>query len=596
MDLCKRIDDYIKVKNKEFRIFSENDPYGEEEWEINESENIFLDSNGERIYVGNKIKVTEKLRYYIEKYKWNSMMYNFIGKTFFIKRMVNGVSYITQHNYIPNDCLIKVDFQKVKRDDDPYDEENWEEEFLIEERKYKKLKNADVDPYGEEDWGWENFDENNIIGKYIIFKLEKGDYPADYYFGILSSPHSIAMGKGIYGFDTNLDLRKKITGYYFKISTLTEREIKRIQNDKIELRPYGVAWANFRDKKGRKISERFPYSKLDKESYFLDDTYFASFLNESYNEIREPIYRNFVENQELKHQLLDLDERKFGDIHKKYKWYVLNKSKREDYKNNLFTLVNLAYDRLGGHVRINSPDKVVSDDSLNFWIAVDNNSNPYADIVIFGRKTKYGIKLSGFGHDMNKNSKEELLNHLIKLLNIEGFFIEASGVLIHKLLNRNVPIIQDINIIKNVLNAQDALFKDTDHIFYTRFVGGNRNDEVLFRKPLLKEMNEGVRWYKDGKLVKDPDYKDDGDFEKKQDDFITDNEFRQFLIDNDAHKEYLSNCLLRRSYDKNLEKFQKEQRSCYISTFFDWSYSKEGDIYWRNLSRKWREFIRHMLF
>lgn len=165
----------------------------------------------------------------------------------------------------------------------------------------------------------------------------------------------------------------------------------------------------------------------------------------------------------------------------------INKNKKY-FKNNLFTLVNIAYDDLGGHVRINEPNKVENDD-VNFWSASDINNDPYADIVIFGKKTKYGIKISGFGHNSVSDSKKELFRHLTKLLNTKGYFIEASDKPAQILLNRDIPIIHDINIIKEIFGniANDAKYIDNDNIWYIRTVNhsGDKSKEILFGKPII---------------------------------------------------------------------------------------------------------------
>jgi hypothetical protein len=126
------------------------------------------------------------------------------------------------------------------------------------------------------------------------------------------------------------------------------------------------------------------------------------------SDYRNPMYRDFTNNIDLKHKLMELDTKKFNELYSKHKWYLINKNKKH-FKNNLFTLVNIAYDSLGGHVTINEPDNI-ENNNINFWTAIDINNDPYADIVIFGKKTKFGIKISGFGHNFESDSKKNLFN------------------------------------------------------------------------------------------------------------------------------------------------------------------------------------------
>ena len=203
-----------------------------------------------------------------------------------------------------------------------------------------------------------------------------------------------------------------------------------------------------------------------------------------YNDFREDQYKNIKSSPQLKYQLLEMDKKKFNDIYTKFKWHTINRTK-EDIKNNLFTLVNVAYDDIGGHVRINSPEKVSQDKDLNFWTAIDINNDPYADVVIFGKKTKYGVKISGIGHNDEKCSKSELFKKLVSILKTKGFFIEASDKVANILLSKGTPFIKDIRIMREIFNSSDAHFTDNQHNWYIRTVNseGEKSQEILFGKP-----------------------------------------------------------------------------------------------------------------
>ena len=202
------------------------------------------------------------------------------------------------------------------------------------------------------------------------------------------------------------------------------------------------------------------------------------------DDFRPPEYRDFKKKPDLRHQLLKMDRKTFDELYASHKWYLVNSTK-PDIKNNLFTLVNLAYDDLGGHIRINTPDKVTQDSDINFWTAINTNDDEYADAVIFGKNTKYGIKISGFGHMGNLTSMEVMMNHLIKLLNTNGYFIEASERTAKILLKREVPVIHDIEIIKEMFGGKDVIFTDPEQTWYIRTSNsGNKYKEVLFGKPM----------------------------------------------------------------------------------------------------------------
>lgn len=207
-----------------------------------------------------------------------------------------------------------------------------------------------------------------------------------------------------------------------------------------------------------------------------------------FDEFREHKYRDMKSNPTLKYELLSMDKKKFNDIYSKYKWYSVNRNKSV-IKNNLFYLVNFAYDDIGGNVRINSPDKVSKDKGVDFWVSADVNNDPYADIVIFGRKTKYGIKMSGFGHNGEFLSINKLFDKMCELLRNDGFYNESSGKPAQIYLMKKVPVVKDINIIREIFNefGADAEFIDDTNTWYIRTVNskGEKSKEILFGKPIV---------------------------------------------------------------------------------------------------------------
>jgi len=179
------------------------------------------------------------------------------------------------------------------------------------------------------------------------------------------------------------------------------------------------------------------------------------------------------------------NESTFNDLyHSKNKWIRLKEEdKLEELKDNLYVLVNNAYSKLGGHVSIQNPDDVLKRD---YWLAVDIDSDPDADAVIFGKRTKYGIKISGIGHDGENRSKRELLETLIRLLNKRGFFIEASGRLKDFLENADVKYISDIKILKHIFTDSKNIELSENGEYVRDLIEGNKTEiEKLFGIPLI---------------------------------------------------------------------------------------------------------------
>ena len=116
---------------------------------------------------------------------------------------------------------------------------------------------------------------------------------------------------------------------------------------------------------------------------------------------------------------------KMSLIYPKNKWVNLDVYDKDYLKDELFTIIDKAYSPIGGHVRINSPDAVENDKDLTYWNAI-NIEGDDADAVLFGKKTQFGYKISGIGHNGKKESKQELMSHLAKLLHKPGYYIEIS--------------------------------------------------------------------------------------------------------------------------------------------------------------------------
>jgi len=131
---------------------------------------------------------------------------------------------------------------------------------------------------------------------------------------------------------------------------------------------------------------------------------------------------------------------------------------------------------------------------LNYWEAADIDYDPEVDVVVFGRKTKFGFKISGWGHDGENDSKYELMNHISNLLKKGGYYVEVSGKPASILLKRlNTPYVKDINILKKIFpdseflwvgkNREEVSFGDIDG-FYQRKLENNTitDTEILKTK------------------------------------------------------------------------------------------------------------------
>ena len=140
-----------------------------------------------------------------------------------------------------------------------------------------------------------------------------------------------------------------------------------------------------------------------------------------------------------------------------------------------------------------------------------------------------------------------------------------------------------------------------DHVYRIKWDSGNidsyrlcdieweeENKPVRVRIRWYKKghLSEGVKWYSKGKLTLDPDNDINVPEYPEYNDFITNDKFRQFLIDNRCLSQYIKNC------DEDfIEDFDNADKSSYIDNAFSWSDSPEGDYFWSDIDEKWREII-----
>lgn len=178
---------------------------------------------------------------------------------------------------------------------------------------------------------------------------------------------------------------------------------------------------------------------------------------------------------------------------KRGKKIEFNHRKYPELANELFTLINTAYAEIGGHSKVTNPNDIFTDPDWNYWAGTDIHGSSDFDIVIFGKKTKYGIKYAGVGHDGSKEAKREYLEQRGKELKKLGYYIEVSGKIAEILMNKyNVPIVNSQDEVEKVLgkavewlgkNSEDK--SSTGNSWYRRVLGGKPHVKIMLGKPKI---------------------------------------------------------------------------------------------------------------
>lgn len=169
---------------------------------------------------------------------------------------------------------------------------------------------------------------------------------------------------------------------------------------------------------------------------------------------------------------------------------VFDAGKHPELANEFFDLIKTAYAELGGHVKVQSPADVFSDPDWNFWEGIDIHGTNDFDLIMFGQKTKYGIKFSGVGHDGTSDAKRTYIAERGKDLHKLGYFVEVSGKIADILITSyKVPIVDDPKEVEKVLGKPvEWLGKSTDPKmpgdgWYARVLGGGKHEKIMLGKP-----------------------------------------------------------------------------------------------------------------
>ena len=176
----------------------------------------------------------------------------------------------------------------------------------------------------------------------------------------------------------------------------------------------------------------------------------------------------------------------------KNKYIEPTTSDKEELKQTLFDLIQTAYAPIGGHLKFKSPDDI-KDPDLKYWKMADIDADPEIDVVYFGKKTPFGIKHTGIGHDGEKANIKNLLIKKSAELKKSGNYVEVSKGAFDSFVGKgNVPIIDDEETVRNVLG--DRRSKETtwhgEHPkgtypgngWYTRKIGGKQVTKTLIGK------------------------------------------------------------------------------------------------------------------
>ena len=166
----------------------------------------------------------------------------------------------------------------------------------------------------------------------------------------------------------------------------------------------------------------------------------------------------------------------------KGQWTRLSSQDLEDYKDDIFGLIEKAYSYIGGHANYSSADDVTGKEGSADYEVINLDDDDEIDAVNISKQTPPGTKFVATGHDGSSAAKREVITHKIEKLQKPGFYIEVSGKIKDILVSAGVPQVTDEDTIRKVLKGKDITMNDDGS--YQREIGGSMHSKILLGKPL----------------------------------------------------------------------------------------------------------------
>jgi len=148
----------------------------------------------------------------------------------------------------------------------------------------------------------------------------------------------------------------------------------------------------------------------------------------------------------------------------------------QEYEQEIFDLIDNAYASKGGNFEIQKPEDLRKTD-LDYWIAIDRDEDPDADIVLGGKKKPHGTKMTIMGRDESSETKKAAIKKMIDLMKTRGFYAEMDEDLANKM---------GLKIVKAESKIREVIDKEIEYEgngVYSRKIAGKTKKKVLVGLP-----------------------------------------------------------------------------------------------------------------
>ena len=167
---------------------------------------------------------------------------------------------------------------------------------------------------------------------------------------------------------------------------------------------------------------------------------------------------------------------KYADDYPKNSYIELSSDDVSKYADEIIKMIVGAYVSKGGHHEFKNADDIRKSD-IKYWITNDIDEDPEADIVLGGKQTDAGTKLTVAGQDGSQIAKKNMLDKLSDLLKTRGFYAEMDISLAQKI---GLSPIRDEKTVRRVINKNIVWNNDGS---YDRKINGVNKTKILVGIP-----------------------------------------------------------------------------------------------------------------
>tara|TARA_Y100000385_G_scaffold273348_1_gene315167 strand:- start:155 stop:724 length:570 start_codon:yes stop_codon:yes gene_type:complete len=165
-------------------------------------------------------------------------------------------------------------------------------------------------------------------------------------------------------------------------------------------------------------------------------------------------------------------------------WLTLNDEEKEEFADEIFSLINTAYAPIGGNPNYKSADDVTGEEGDASYMVIDLDDDDDLDAVKVTKGKGAGEKSVAMGHDGTPPAKSAAVNITAIMLKEPGHYIEVSGKLKDILMAKGVPVVTDKETIQRVMKGKSIEISNDGT--YSRVIGGEKHTKTLMGNPLTK--------------------------------------------------------------------------------------------------------------